>query len=163
LNINYGNGYKLNTWLYRLIFPTPITANIRGFFTTLRHVGWIKGQNTFLRAILPDNLGIKFYPGKRLAHLISICLLSVRTISRHIYKVVFTSKSHVKNQNIHNKFLSGFGRIVNVSYYCLDKAFSLVEKHHVFGVLVNYKTDAFLFWLQPCIRIFTNTSLLTVV
>ena len=73
----------------------------------------------------------------------------VRTIPGHIDKVVFAAKSHIQDQQVKNKFLSGFGSIINLCYYCIDKAFGFIEKHHGLKFSTTTKQMLFSFAFSP--------------
>ena len=148
-NINYPDGSNFNTGFYSLILSAPETANVCGLLSTLRHVGRIKGKYTFIGTMLLNKILIKRGPIKWLAHLVPVCLFGIRTISCHIDKVIFAAKSHVENQKVKKKFLSGFGRFINLCYYCIDKAFCLVEKHHGLWFSNTTKQVLFSFGFSP--------------
>jgi len=148
-NINYSDGSNFNTGFYSLSLPAPETANMCSFLSTLRQVRGIKGKYSLTGTMLLNKILIKRGPIKRLAHLVPISLFGIRTISCHIDKVIFAAKSHVKDQKVKNKFVPGFGCVINLCYYCIDKAFSLVEKHHGLWFSNTTKQMLFSFGFSP--------------
>jgi len=86
---------------------------------------------------------------KGLAELIAVSLFAIGPISGHIREVVFASKPHEKDQQMSDKFFSWFGYSVNVFYYCIDEAFSLIEKHHGFVFSTTTKQMLFSFGFSP--------------
>jgi len=85
----------------------------------------------------------------QLAHLVPVSLFGVRTIPGHIDEVVFAAKPHIKDQKVQDKFLSGFGSVINLCYYCIAKAFGLVEKHHGLLFWTTTKQMLFSFGFSP--------------
>ena len=81
--------------------------------------------------------------------MVPVGLLIVLSVPCHVKKVIFAVKSHIENQKVQDKFLPWFVNLAILSYYCADKAFGLVEKHHVFGVLVELQNRCFSF-LASC-------------
>jgi len=80
---------------------------------------------------------------------VSVRLFVVTAISRHVDKVVFAAKSHKKDQNVIDKLLSRFGGFANLCYYCIDKAFSFIEKHLVLEFSNTTKQMLFSFSFSP--------------
>jgi hypothetical protein len=102
-----------------------------------------------MQTALLNQIHIKLSPVKRLTHLIPVGQFCIQTISGHVDKVVFAAESHVKNQNMQYKFLSGFGGFANLCYYCSDKAFSFIEKHHGLRFSTTTKQMLFSFVFSP--------------
>jgi hypothetical protein len=81
--------------------------------------------------------------------MVPVRLLSKQTVSGHVNKVVFAPESHIKDQNVLKKFLSGFGGFANLCYYCCDKAFGFIEKHLVLKFWSTTKQMLFSFGPSP--------------
>jgi len=105
-----------------------------------------------------DKLGIKVNPVKRFLHLITEGFFVKTPLSGHIDEVVFTAESHIKDQNMLDKFLSWFGYSGNLCYYCIDEALSLIEKHHVLRFSNTTKQMLFSFGFSPSFRILQTLS-----
>ena len=81
--------------------------------------------------------------------MVPVGLFIVPSIPGYVDKVVFAAESHVKDQNVMNKFLRGLGSFANLCYYCTDKAFSFIEKHHVLWFSTTTKQMLFSFIPNP--------------
>jgi len=92
---------------------------------------------------------IKLSPVKWPTHLVPISLFGVRTIPGHVDEVIFAAKSHIQNQYVADKFACWFGCVANLCYYFSDKAFSFIEKHHVFEFWNTTKQVLFSFGFSP--------------
>jgi len=84
--------------------------------------------------------------------MVPVGLFVVPAISGHVDKVVFAAKSHEKDQNVIDKLLSRFGGFANLCYYCIDKAFSFIEKHLVLEFWTTTKQMLFFFGFIPSYR-----------
>src|SRR5271157_5603483 len=148
-SINHSYRADLYTWLNSLILSTPKTANMISLLSAFRHIGGIKSQDKFIRTALLNQVLIELCPVKWLTHLVPVSLFGVLTIPGNVNKVVFTAKSHIEGQNVQNKFLSWFGSFANLCYYCCDKAFGFIEKHHDLRFLSTTNQVLFSFGFSP--------------
>ena len=149
-NINNSHATNFDPTLHSLSRSTVKISNIRCFLAAFRKIRRVIRQDQFIGTIGTYKFNVESNSVKRLLHLITVGLFVKAPVSGHVDEVVFTAESHIKDQKMLDKFLSGFGNSVNLCYYCIDEAFSLVEKkHHCFEFSTTTKQMLFSFAFSP--------------
>lgn len=88
------NQSSLNIGLHSLILPTKESVHIPAFRFAIMNIRRIKGYDKSIGALLMYEIFVELHTVKWIAHLFSVYLLSIRTISGLIDKVVYAMKYH---------------------------------------------------------------------